>query len=187
MDNGTASTGTSRSHTSNIVPERLAKKVLVLTHEYLPPSQRIPVLAPTYSLPVRSKCLFKRGDCDSSLCSRRFVTETVSKSPVICVNRLSGLNPVRFSCRCKSYSEFKCEHSLSLWKDWRTLRGEGEFHHRRLAQYYGNTPVCQAGRRGFTPQKRIKKEDAEGAQPPLSTCGFLIKKRTVRFTVIQNL
>ena len=186
MHNGTASTGTSRQ-AGAVGQESPSPHSWISTSVSVDSSPRSYLFTSgTVQIPVQAWQLWLTT-LQIGSAQRRFVTETVLKSPIICVNRLSGLNPVRFSCRCKSYSVFKCEHSLSLWKDWRTLRGEGEFHHRRLAQYYGNTPVCQAGRRGFTPQKRIKKEDAEGAQPPLSTCGFLIKKRTVRFTVIQNL
>ena len=54
--------GTRRSHASNIVPPRLAERVWCTkfhfsTPEYLLPSQWVPVLAPTYSLPRRPiKC-----------------------------------------------------------------------------------------------------------------------------------
>ena len=52
-------TGTSRSITPNIVPERLAESLVlsipILTPKYLLSSQWIPVLFPTYSLSLRSE------------------------------------------------------------------------------------------------------------------------------------
>ena len=65
----------------------------ILTPEYLLPSQRLPVLPPTYSLRLRSEYLFTlrqivaRNIFEIGEEQLRFVTEIGPKSPFLCVNQ----------------------------------------------------------------------------------------------------
>ena len=88
----------------------LCRSGWLLTPEYFLPSQWIPVLAPVYSLPVRSQYLFTlylnmAPNLSNMWCSIfeisavqiRSVTEIALKSPFLCVNR----SPSRYGFRSR--------------------------------------------------------------------------------------
>ena len=106
------------SHTSNIVLEGLVNLNPLLTLKYLLPSQLILVLAPSYSLLLRSKYLFTPHESEVQTPIQYVMLHLQSawhsfavlqkpcrpKSPLLCVNRSSIWCGFRASTTAIQYS-----------------------------------------------------------------------------------